>query len=400
MSDEASSGASSAPLPAGEPSRRALIVGAGIGGLACGIALRRAGYAVRLLEQADELKEVGAGLQLTPNATRHLRDFGLLDAATRVAVTPRALDVRDGRTNAVLARCDYGPEAERLGAPFLVIHRADLMDVLAQGARAAGCEVTLGTRMQGLEPHGAGMRVLGMQADRMIAEEADVVIGADGVRSVVREHLMPGARPVFARRVAYRATIPVRPDTPPDVRLFLGPDAHLVTYPVQAGAAVNVVAIVRQDKQVSRWSEPGEASDVHKAFLNWAPEVRALLEAAPGFLCWGLYDVDPLPRWSHGKVTLLGDAAHAMLPFLAQGAAQSIEDAAVLGQTLAEGGEIEPALARYETARRHRTTRIQETARSNSRIYHMKGPARMVRNMVIRTIGSKLVSRYDWVYAG
>ncbi|WP_245263332.1 FAD-dependent monooxygenase [Azorhizobium doebereinerae] len=385
---------------AGTAPSGALIVGAGIGGLACGIALRRAGLKVRLLEQADALAEVGAGLQLTPNATRHLRDFGLLDALEQVAVAPRALEVRDGRSFALLAHCDYAPMAARLGAPFLVVHRADLLAVLAEGARAAGCEMRLGARLQSLEPHGAGMRAVAAEGDGLIAETADIVIGADGVRSVVREHLHLGARPVFARRVAYRATIPLRADTPKDVRLFLGPDAHLVTYPVKSGTAVNVVAIVKQDRPVSRWSEPGEASAVHAAFAGWAPEVRALLQDAPAFLCWGLYDVDPLPRWSEGPITLLGDAAHAMLPFLAQGAAQAIEDAAALAAAIARGGATPAALRSYEAARQPRTARIQRGARRNAGIYHMKGPARLARDAVMRATGAGLLERYDWIYAG
>ncbi|WP_188579338.1 FAD-dependent monooxygenase [Azorhizobium oxalatiphilum] len=400
MSDPASQAAAASGAARDPASSSALIVGAGIGGLAAGITLRRLGLKVSIWEQAEALAEVGAGLQLSPNATRYLRDLGLLDAIEKVAVVPRALDVRDGRTFDSLAHCEYGPEAARHGAPFLVIHRADLLDVLAAAARDAGCDIRLNTRLQSLEPHGTGMRAVAAEGDSLIAQEADVVIGADGVRSVVREHLGLGVRPVFARRVAYRATIPLRSDTSPDVRLFLGPDAHLVTYPVKAGTAVNVVAIVRQDKPVSRWSEPGDASKVHKAFAGWAPEVRALLEDAPAFLCWGLYDLDPLPRWSQGRVTLLGDAAHAMLPFLAQGAAQAIEDAAVLAQVLGREGISPDALSQYEAIRRPRTARIQLGARRNAGIYHMKGLGRFARNMVIKATGPSLLSRHDWIYGG
>ncbi|TDU01128.1 MULTISPECIES: FAD-dependent monooxygenase [Azorhizobium] len=378
----------------------ALIVGAGIGGLACGIALRRAGLAVRMVEQADELAEVGAGLQLTPNATRHLRDFGVLDALETVAVKPRALEVRDGQTFGLLARCDYAPAVAKYGAPFLVLHRADLQKALADGAKAAGCDILLGARLQSLDTHGDNLRAVAEQEAGLIAETADIVIGADGVRSLVREHLQVGVRPSFARRVAYRATIPVRADTPPDVRLFLGPDAHLVTYPIRAGAAVNVVAIVRQDRPVNRWSEPGDASTVHEAFSQWAPEVRSLLLDASSFLCWGLYDVDPLPRWGAGRTTLLGDAAHAMLPFLAQGAAQAIEDAATLGSVLGAGGPVEPALRRYEALRQARAARVQRGARRNAVIYHLKGPARFARDLALRATGGSLLSRYDWLYGG
>ncbi|WP_341988975.1 FAD-dependent monooxygenase [Azorhizobium sp. AG788] len=400
--------------------RSALIVGAGIGGLAGAIALRRAGLDVRLMEQASELAEVGAGLQLSPNATRILRDLGLLDALRAVAVAPRALEVRDGRSFTLLAHCDYAPAEARLGAPFLVVHRADLQRLLADAALAAGCTTLLGARLESIEALPNGMRAVARQdapalatmaaarrerrdlseADRLVTATADILVGADGVRSVVREHLGVSAQPMFARRVAYRATIPVRADTPPDVRLFLGPDAHLVTYPVKAGAAVNIVAIVRQDRPVARWSEVGEASAVHTAFSAWAPEVRALLRDAPEFLCWGLYDMAPLPRWGRGRATLLGDAAHAMLPFLAQGAAQAIEDAAALAAALARPGPPEAALRAYEAARQPRTARIQRGARGNAGVYHLKGPARMARDVVLRATGARLLSRYDWIYAG
>lgn len=401
--------------------RSALIVGAGIGGLAAAIALRRVGLDVRLMEQAAELAEVGAGLQLSPNATRILRDFGLLDALRAVAVAPRALEVRDGRSFALLARCDYAPAEARLDAPFLVVHRADLQRLLAEAALAAGCTTLLGARLESVEAVSGGMRAVARQdaapaaasvaaarrerrdlseADRLVSATADILVGADGVRSVVREHLGISAQPEFARRVAYRATIPVRADTPPDVRLFIGPDAHLVTYPVKAGAAVNIVAIVRQDRPVARWSEPGEASTVHAAFAAWAPEVRALLRDAPEFLCWGLYDMAPLPRWGQGRATLLGDAAHAMLPFLAQGAAQAIEDAAALATAVSRPGPPEAALRAYEAARRPRTARIQRGARNNAGVYHLKGPARIARDVVLRTTGARLLERYDWIYAG
>lgn len=383
------------PKPA---ARSAVIVGGGIGGLACALALRRAGLAVQVLERAKKLREVGAGLQLTPNATRILRDFGLLERLEAVAVAPRALEVRDGRSGAVITRAEYAPASGRYGAPFLVVHRADLQGLLADAALEAGCAIALGAELASVEPAFGSVRAVVSQGDDLIAHGADILVGADGVRSAVRAHLGPSAPPVFARRVAYRATINVPEDFPPEVRLYLGRDAHLVAYPVKGGATLNLVAIVKQVKPVDRWNAPGDRAEVHAAFAGWNAQVRQMLDSAPHFLCWGLYDIDPLPRWSSGRVTLLGDAAHAMLPFLAQGAAQAIEDAAALAGALAGHSDAATALRDYEAGRLARTSRIQREARRNGLIYHLSGAPRFARDLVLRRQGPALLDRYGWIY--
>ncbi|MFG1393790.1 FAD-dependent monooxygenase [Xanthobacter agilis] len=378
--------------------RSAVIVGGGIGGLACAIALRRAGVIVQVVERAKRLREVGAGLQLTPNATRILRDFGLLDRLQAVAVAPNALDVRDGRTGATLTRAEYAGATTRYGAPFLVVHRADLQNLLAEAATAAGVALALGADLTAVEPAFGGVRAVVNQGGDLIAHGADILVGADGVRSMVRAHLGHTAPPVFARRVAYRATVNVPDDYPNEVRLYLGRDAHLVAYPVKGGASLNLVAIVKETKPVARWNAPGESAVVHQAFAGWNGEVRKLLASAPHFLCWGLYDIDPLPRWSSGRVTLLGDAAHAMLPFLAQGAAQGIEDAAALAQAITSHRDAAAALKSYENARQARTARIQREARRNGIVYHLSGPPRFARDLVLRRQGPALLDRYGWIY--
>jgi salicylate hydroxylase len=379
--------------------RSAVIVGGGIGGLACALALRQAGIAVQVLEQARKLREVGAGLQLSPNATRILRDLGVLERIEKAAVAPRALLVRDGRTGTTLSRSNYAPAARRWGAPFLVIHRADLQDALAAAAQEAGAAVALGVDLRSIERTASGVRAVVGQGDQLVAHGADVLIGADGVRSAVRSHLGFAAPPVFARRVAYRATIEMPDGHPPEVHLHLGKNAHVVVYPVRGGKALNLVAIVKEERAVTRWSAPGDAGFVHAAFEGWNPDLRRLMARAGHFLCWGLYDIDPLARWGEGRVTLLGDAAHAMLPFLAQGAAQAIEDAAALAGALTRGTQAEPALRAYEAARRERTAMIQGAARRNGVVYHLSGPPRMARDLVLRrTGGDSLLKRYGWIY--
>ncbi|MFG1357639.1 FAD-dependent monooxygenase [Xanthobacter pseudotagetidis] len=379
--------------------RSAVIVGGGIGGLACALALRRAGIAVQVLEQARKLKEVGAGLQLSPNATRILRDLGVLERIEKVAVAPRALLVRDGRSGTTLSRSNYAPAARRWGAPFLVIHRADLQEALAEAAQEAGAAVALGVDLRSIERTASGVRAVGGQGEQLVAHGADVLIGADGVRSAVRSHLGFSAPPVFARRVAYRATIEMPDGHPAEVHLHLGKNAHVVVYPVRGGKALNLVAIVREERPVTRWSAPGDAAYVHAAFEGWNPELRRLLARAGHFLCWGLYDIDPLARWGEGRVTLLGDAAHAMLPFLAQGAAQAIEDAAALAGALARETQAEAALRAYEASRHDRTAMIQGAARRNGIVYHLSGPPRMARDLVLRRSGGdSLLKRYGWIY--
>ncbi|MFG1410962.1 FAD-dependent monooxygenase [Xanthobacter sp. VTT E-85241] len=379
--------------------RSAIIVGAGIGGLTCAIALRRAGLSVRVLEQAEVLEEVGAGLQLTPNATRVLRDLDLLPALEAVAIAPDALEVRDGRSDSVIAHCAYDAATARFGAPFLVVHRADLHRVLSEAARAAGAEILLGARLEGVEAGDSQVSAVANRAGDPVPLEADLLVGADGIRSVVRPQIGLSAVPVFAQRVAYRATVPVEQGRAPNVvQLFLGAEAHLVTYPVRSGRAINVVAVVQESRPVTRWSEEGDASRVHAAFAEWAEPVRRLLAAAPAFRCWGLYDLDPLPRWGSGRVTLLGDAAHAMLPFLAQGAAQAIEDAAALAAELHRASSVAAALRAYETARQPRTARIQRDARTNGTVYHLSGPAKFARDALLRITADRLIDHYGWIY--
>ncbi len=390
---------------------RIAVAGAGIGGLAAAIALARAGHSVAVFERSPAPTEAGAGLQLSPNAAAVLRNLGLLDAVRREAVAPAELVIRRGRDGRDIARLPFGAAAEaRYGAPFLVTRRADLHDVLLSEARRLPLALRFGTPVEGWTARGAGLTVrLGGAADGEAAE-ADGLVGADGIFSAVRGRLR-GIGPDDVRlsgRTAWRATIDVRhvPDgfAEPRSNLWLGPGAHLVHYPVAGGRQVNVVAITTDagpDAGAARfWSAPGDPAALARGFRGWWEPARRLLAAAADWRVWPLLDRPPLARWSQGPVTLLGDAAHPMLPFLAQGAAQAIEDAALLAEAAARHpGDIVAAFAVYERGRRPRTARVQTASRRQGAVYHLGFPASAARDLAMRARpAAKLLARYDWLY--
>ncbi len=385
---------------------RVAVAGAGIAGLTAALALARHGVAVRLLDAAASLGEAGAGVQLSPNATRVLRELGLLDAIMATAVRPERVRIRDARGND-LATLPLGDAEERYGAPFLVAHRADLQAALLAAVRASP-GIALST--------GAGVDQVAIKADAVDLAtdtgeriEADGLVGADGLRSRVRHAIIPNARTQlrFSGRMAWRALVPATA-APPDARasvsnLWLGPGAHLVHYPVRGGALINVVAIVgghaRESEGADPWSAPGEAGEVAHAFARWAPQARALLAAAPDWRGWPLYDHPPLTRWSRGPATLVGDAAHAMLPFLAQGAAQAIEDGWAIGQAGGRYPRFAEAAAAYQRARKPTVDRVQRESARQAAIYHLPWPASSARDAAFRLLGpARMLARYDWLY--
>ncbi|QFR32573.1 FAD-dependent monooxygenase [Ancylobacter sp. TS-1] len=383
--------------------RRIAIAGAGIGGLTAALALAQAGFEVALVERARELEEAGAGVQLAANATRCLRSLGVYERVAARAVVPRAFEVMDGRRGTRLTGAPMGETAEAaFGGPFIVIHRADLQAALLAAVRETpAITLTLGRTLTGFEatPDGVALHLAGA-AEPL---RAQALVGADGLRSAVRLALRPDARPSFRHRAAWRATVPASalPDrlAEPVTRLWLGPGAHLVSYPVQAGEAINLVAVTPDEREVHGWNEEGAPGDLLLHYRGWSTEAHALLAAPDRWLRWALFDLDPLPAWGEGPVTLLGDAAHAMPPFLAQGAAQAIEDAVVLADELSRDGDIPAALRRYEALRRPRTARVQRAARGMDRLYHLAGPARIARDLVMRArAGETVLERYRWIY--
>lgn len=386
---------------------RIAIAGAGIAGLTLALALARQGFAATLLEAAPALSEAGAGVQLSPNATRVLGALGLLEAVAALATRPAHVRIRRARDGADLAVMPLGEEAEaRYDAPFLLIHRADLQAVLLDAVRSqGGLTLETGVKLEVVELGGDDV-VLRTSAGG--PRHVDGLVGADGIHSRVRGLVAPEEAPLVpSGRIAWRSVVPADA-APPHARLsasnlWLGPGAHLVHYPVRGGRLVNVVAITseasRQVTEASDWAAFGDPTRLARAFAGWSEDARALIAAAPDWRVWPLCDRAPMKPWSRGPVTLVGDAAHPMLPFLAQGAAQAIEDAAALAGALPRHPSFAEAALVYEHARWGKASRVQRDSRRQARIYHLRAPASLARDTAFRLLGpARMLARYDWLY--
>ena len=390
--------------------RRAFVVGAGVGGLSTALALSQAGVDVAIHERAQALEEFGAGLQLTPNATRVLARLGALDAVREAAMVPEAVCALRGSDDAVLMRLDLDDAERRWGAPYLALHRADLQQALARVAeRRDMIRLTLGSTITKVVTGEHEVAIERTQDAAIVEEAADLLIGADGLRSRVRESLASGRgdEPAFTGRVAFRATIPAeRVDLAwrkARVVLRLGPNAHLVHYPLRKASIVNVVAVIedswRGGETDHPWDGVADRPALDRAFAGWSDSTRRLLAAAKVWRAWPLYGRPALGSFALGRIAVVGDAAHPMVPFLAQGAAQAIEDAGALGTALAETGDIPQALAAYSRTRIARATRVQIEALRQGQVYHMKGAMALARDATMRLLGSRrLKARYDWLY--
>jgi salicylate hydroxylase len=390
-------------------SRRAIISGAGIGGLATGLALSQAGFDVTLYEQAGALEEFGAGLQLTPNATRVLSRLGILESVRAVSMIPDAICALRGSDDAVLMRMELDDAERRWGAPYLALHRADLQRALANAAeRRSNVRLQLGMTVAGAAADGDRVCVGLKRGAAAVQDHADLLIGADGLRSRVRERLGLGEadKAAFTGRVAFRATVDSNlVDSRwrrPEVFLRLGPNAHLVHYPLRGVSVVNLVAVIeaawRSAENDHPWDGEADRPALERAFSRWSASTRKLLAAA-NWRAWPLYGRPPIATFSLGRVALVGDAAHPMVPFLAQGAAQAIEDAGALGRAFSQTSAIPEALSAYSRSRVGRATRVQVEAVRQGRIYHMNGPAALARDVAMRLMGpQRLKARYDWLY--
>lgn len=389
-------------------SRTVMIAGAGIGGLTAALSVANAGFRVEIYEQAERLQETGAGIQLSPNSSRILIALGLRDALDSHLVAPQELRVINARSGRVLARAPLGAAVEkRYGAPYWVIHRGDLQTALVEAVLAhPDIRLHLGTRIDDFACYRDGITIAGLKAGQSTEQRGAALIAADGIWSRLRLRLGDRRPPRFANHTAWRALAPadeVAEDArAPAVNLWLGRHAHVVHYPVKGGRLINVVAIVRDQWTEPGWNAPGERTELLRRFpgATWSAPIRTLLAAPKRWQKWALYDRPPLAHWGEGPVTLLGDAAHPMLPYLAQGGAMAIEDAEVLGRCLAATPDDVPkALHRYERARRSRTARAQRAAQRNGIVYHLGGAAASLRTLAFITMrGDRLIRHYDWLY--
>jgi salicylate hydroxylase len=384
---------------------RILIAGAGIGGIVAALALLQRGFEVALYEQAPELRELGAGVQISPNGSRVLCALGLQDALEAIASVPTAKDMRLFNTGEAWRVQDLGANAvTRYGSPYWLVHRGDFHHVLVEAlaGRAPGA-VRVGARCIGFEQDAAGVTLTLENGERV---RGDVLLGADGVHSQVRETLFGGSHPSFTGYMAWRAVVPMQ-RLPERLRqqhgmTWIGPYGHVVTYPLRRGELLNfVTAIERDDWRIESWSEAGTVEECRGDFARWHEDVLAIVDAMDVPYKWAMLGREPMERWSVGRVSLLGDACHPTLPFLAQGANMAIEDGMILARCLDYDADIASALRRYEAARLDRTSRIVRGSLENVSRYHnpqLADPVQarefMSREFAPRAMGA----RYDWLY--
>jgi salicylate hydroxylase len=354
---------------------RVAIIGGGIGGLTAANALSRAGVTVAVYEAAAELREIGAGVALHPNAMKVLRALGLEDGVRKVAGRSEWALTRNWKTGRVITRTSRNQQAASFGAAGATAHRADLLDVLAAGLPPG--IVTLGKRCVSVSADG-DVAVARFTDGGEI--EADVIVGADGIHSAVRTSLFGPDDPRFTGKICYRAVVQAAavPGAPPDTEnaQWLGPHGTVVLYPMRGTELINVVAHYDDDGyRHESWIAECDRSEVLERYAGWHESLPRLFGAADTWYKWALYDRDPIPRWTRGRATLLGDSAHAMLPYLGQGACQAIEDGAVLATALvAESSDPAAGLARYERTRAPRASRVVLTARERGLSNHLVSP--------------------------
>ena len=385
--------------------RPLVVVGAGIGGLTAALAIAAKGFRVVVVERATELSEIGAGIQLAPNAGRVLAGLGLDKAIAAAAVEPAAIDVISGRSGRRLTSVPTAAFRSRYGFPYRVIHRADLQSILAAAADRIRIRIELGATVESFATQGSSLLVRVRKAGTTEVVTADGIVAADGVWSSLREKIAGAASPQPTGRTAWRAIIPA--DVAHDilavdrVGLWLGSGAHLVHYPVAQGAAVNLVAVVAEAWDRKGWSAAGNPAELAQKFSGWSRQARAIIAAPVAWQKFAVMAVDPAGAWQDDRLVLLGDAAHAMAPFLAQGAAMAIEDAAVLAAALPANSDVAAAFAAYVGERRPRTAAIAASSRQAGERFHMSGLMGLARNAALRFAGERLIldeseATYSW----
>ena len=381
-----------------------LIAGGGIGGLATALALSRHGLRSHVLEQARDFNEVGAGIQLGSNVFKLLDWLGVRAAIDAVAFFPDNLIMRDSLSGEDLVRLPVAsaPFRERFKYPHGVVYRPDLMNVLLEACkRSALIELSTGQKIVDFDDDGDGVIVTTSTGPKL---RGCILIGADGIWSMVRQKIVGDGQPRVSGHIAYRAVLPM-PEIPASLRtnsvvLWSGPKRHFVHYPLRRGELFNMVAIFHSDRYHEGWDVYGDPEELMQRYDTAVPEVKALLSKINTWKMWVLCDREPIREWSKGRVTLLGDAAHPMLQYLAQGGCMAIEDAVVLAKKIAEhGDDSETALLAYQNARYLRTARVQLTARFYGEIYHAEGVKAEVRNQMFRADPPNLEGM-AWLYDG
>ena len=382
-----------------------VIIGGGIGGLAAALALCRKGVASHVLEQSSAFGEIGAGIQLGPNAFQMFEVLGLTDAIDRCAVFPDALLMRDGLSGDEVTRVPLGAAfRERFRYPYAVIYRADLHRVLLEACQALP-SISLSAHRKVTQVRDDGERVT-VDTEGGAAIHGAAAIGADGLWSAVRGRLVNDGKPRVSGHIAYRAVLPIA-SVPEDLRwnsvvLWAGPKTHLVQYPLRCGELFNLVAVFHSDRYAEGWDVYGDPAELHERFSAARPEVKALLGKIDAWKMWVLCDREPIKEWSKGRVTLLGDAAHPMLQYLAQGAAMALEDAVVLADAVDScAGDFATAFQKYQAQRYLRTARVQLTARFYGDVYHAAGATRDLRNaLLMGRAPEKAFDGMAWLYDG
>jgi salicylate hydroxylase len=386
-------------------SAKLIIAGGGIGGLAAATACARAGAQVHVVERASQFEAIGAGVQLGPNVSRILRGWNLQDVLRDRAVFVPRLQVKQAMSGALLATLPLGDQAmARYGAPYVTLHRADLHAMLAQAAQDSGATVSTASELTQFDQDHEQVRV---QLADVGERVADALIGADGVRSRVRELLLADGAPKPTGHLAFRAL--VRQDALPQalrsdqVTVWLGPNLHVVSYPVHAGASLNLVAFIHGSAHTAtEWDDAATTAQLREAMRGTATALQDLLHAASGWRLWVMVDRAPITsaaQMARGRVALLGDAAHPMRPYLAQGAGMAIEDAAALAAALSTPGQNVPAqLERYAHMRWQRSAQVQQRARRNGQIFHATGLMRLGRDLSLRILGHRLLD-IPWLYS-
>lgn len=381
--------------------RNITVLGAGVAGLAVAAGLARRGFEVTVLEQADAIREVGAGLQISPNAAVVLQALGLGPALEGSGSRASAVQLCDGLTGEPVLTMDLLRLRPTQGYHFL--HRADLIDMLAKAARDAGVQIRLLQKIETVDLSGSRPRLVTAQGAEMYT---DLLIGADGLHSRTRAALNGAETPFFTRQVAWRAVLPEPPGAAPVAEVHMGPGRHLVSYPLRGGRFRNIVAVEERTRWVEEsWTLRDDPMEMRLAFDTFSPRVKGWLQQIEDVHLWGLFRHPVAKVWGRelpeGGVAILGDAAHPTLPFLAQGAAMGLEDAWTLADHLARL-PLADALSRWQALRRPRCSRIVAAAEGNARTYHLSGALRGVAHLGMR-LGSAVspgfaLSRFDWVY--